>query len=194
MALPASGILSLSDIRGEFGGSTPDSLSEYYSAASGVPASGTISISDFYGTSSGPVLVTKSRSDHEGTINTYTGGVTFWEVRTRDRTYYAGTSQSTEMGWLDKSGDVYPAVLGSKASLYNNNSSYDDDFRAYFTNNGTVQEFTFFEPSDHRGNWKEVDVGGVTWTYCDFYSVGFQNIKNYLDAGEGWRFYWLYTA
>ena len=51
MALPSSGPISMLDIQGEFGGSNPISLSEYYGAASSVPSSGTISISDFYGTS-----------------------------------------------------------------------------------------------------------------------------------------------
>ncbi len=49
MALQSSGVISLSDIAGEFGGSTPHSLSEYYGAAAGVPASGQIALSDFYG-------------------------------------------------------------------------------------------------------------------------------------------------
>lgn len=52
MTLQSSGPISISQIRAEFGGSAPDSISEYYAAASGVPASGAISISDFYGTSS----------------------------------------------------------------------------------------------------------------------------------------------
>jgi len=52
MTLPSSGALSLSQIAGEFGGSTPHSLSEYYGVASGVPSSGAISISQFYGKSS----------------------------------------------------------------------------------------------------------------------------------------------
>ena len=51
MALQSSGAISINDVAGEFGGSTPHSLSEYYSAASGVPSSGAISLSDFYGTS-----------------------------------------------------------------------------------------------------------------------------------------------
>jgi hypothetical protein len=51
MALPTSGPLSLNDIAGEFGGSVPHSLSEYYGAATGIPTSGTISIGDFYGAS-----------------------------------------------------------------------------------------------------------------------------------------------
>lgn len=51
MALQSSGPISLNDIAGEFGGSTPHSLSEYYGVASGVPSSGTIAFDDFYGTS-----------------------------------------------------------------------------------------------------------------------------------------------
>lgn len=59
MTLPASGPISLSDIRNEFGGSAPDSLSEYYRggayvpnipANNSIPTSGAISLSDFYGT------------------------------------------------------------------------------------------------------------------------------------------------
>ena len=60
MALPSSGTLKISDISGEFGGSTPHSLSEYYrggslvpdsSTNSSVPTSGQIKITDFYGAS-----------------------------------------------------------------------------------------------------------------------------------------------
>ena len=58
MALPSSGTLSINDIVGEFGGSAPHALSEYYRGGSlvpdvtqnsSVPASGTIKITDFYG-------------------------------------------------------------------------------------------------------------------------------------------------
>lgn len=59
MAVKSSGSLSFNtDIVGEFGGSTPHSLSEYYrggvnvpSGVTDVPASGEIKFSDFYGTS-----------------------------------------------------------------------------------------------------------------------------------------------
>ena len=51
MALPSSGALSLLDIQGEFGGSNPIGINEYYGAAAGIPASGTIAINDFYGAS-----------------------------------------------------------------------------------------------------------------------------------------------
>jgi hypothetical protein len=58
MTLPLSGALSLNDIQGEFGGSNPININEYYrggayvpdtAANSGIPTSGTISIGDFYG-------------------------------------------------------------------------------------------------------------------------------------------------
>lgn len=56
MALPVSGTLTLEQIRAEFGGSTPVSLSQYYRGGglvttnnTGVPTSGAISISNFYG-------------------------------------------------------------------------------------------------------------------------------------------------
>ena len=77
MALPTSGPLSLSDIQGEFGGSNPISLSEYYAGGGlvapgttgtygAVPSSGTISIQNFYGTSNTPPFTPVT--------NTYTSG------------------------------------------------------------------------------------------------------------------------
>lgn len=58
MAIPESGIISLTDIQAEFGGSNPLSLKMYYKGgvyvlstdyAPNVPTSGKISLSDFYG-------------------------------------------------------------------------------------------------------------------------------------------------
>jgi len=57
MALPSSGAISLSQVQSEFGGASPISISEYYSAASGVPASGAISLSHFHGKSAGSVTL-----------------------------------------------------------------------------------------------------------------------------------------
>lgn len=48
MTLQASGAISLSEVEGEFGGSSPISMSEYYTRDDGIPTSGTISMSDFY--------------------------------------------------------------------------------------------------------------------------------------------------
>lgn len=52
MTLPISGEIKISEVRDEFGGTDPSSLSEYYGVDTGVPASGQISMSDFYGASS----------------------------------------------------------------------------------------------------------------------------------------------
>lgn len=64
MALQPSGAISLQDIQGEFGGSSPTSLSEYYGVASGIPSSGAISFSDFYGTSAViEIIVSANQAD-----------------------------------------------------------------------------------------------------------------------------------
>lgn len=49
MALQTSGQITINDIVGEFGGTAPHGLNEYYGADSGVPTSGQISLSNFYG-------------------------------------------------------------------------------------------------------------------------------------------------
>tara|TARA_R100001086_G_scaffold242939_1_gene171210 strand:+ start:783 stop:1475 length:693 start_codon:yes stop_codon:yes gene_type:complete len=65
MTLASSGTLTLNDIQGEFGGSNPIGLNEYYrggslvpnhSNTSSIPTSGTIQVDDFYGTSSASPL------------------------------------------------------------------------------------------------------------------------------------------
>ena len=84
MALPTSGPLSLSDIQGEFGGSNPISLSEYYAGGGlvapgttgtygAVPSSGEISIRNFYGTSSAFTPVTNTYNSGSGTETVPTG-------------------------------------------------------------------------------------------------------------------------
>lgn len=54
MVLQGSGQITLKDVAGEFGGSTPHNLSEYYAAATGVPGTGPIRLSNFYGKSNNP--------------------------------------------------------------------------------------------------------------------------------------------
>jgi len=84
MTLQASGLIKLSDIRAEFGGSAPDSLSEYYrggsyvattAANSDVPTSGIIKLSDFYGASAytAPVV---TLSDKTVSLTSFSNAVT----------------------------------------------------------------------------------------------------------------------
>ena len=85
-ALAASGALSLGttagtdrSISGEFGGTTPHELSEYYGVASGVPGSGTINFSDFHGTSAGPPI-TNSLWTHYDFSGCSTGTIDKWDT------------------------------------------------------------------------------------------------------------------
>ena len=73
MALQTSGAISLNDIAGEFGGSTPHSLSEYYrgggnvpnsTANNNIPTSGQISFSQFYSGANVTVLGSLGVSSH----------------------------------------------------------------------------------------------------------------------------------
>lgn len=66
MTLPASGAISMTMIREEFGGAAPDSISEYYRGGglvpntpqnAGIPTSGAISFADFYGSSALSVAI-----------------------------------------------------------------------------------------------------------------------------------------
>lgn len=69
MTLPASGPLSIADIAGEFGGSLPHYLSEYYGAANSIPTSGPLDISDFYGAEQlGPVTYVGANSQRSNTV------------------------------------------------------------------------------------------------------------------------------
>ena len=52
MALQTSGVIYLSQVQAEFGGTNPIYMSDYYGADTGIPGSGTIYMSQFYGKSS----------------------------------------------------------------------------------------------------------------------------------------------
>lgn len=54
MTLQTTGTLSITDIVGEFGGTAPHGLQEYYGVDVAIPTSGPISILDFYGASAIP--------------------------------------------------------------------------------------------------------------------------------------------
>ena len=95
MTLPTSGPISIGAIAGEFGGSQPDSISEYYrggglvpntSPNSNIPTSGQVSLSNYYGGQAG------------GTYPIYIGG--------------ASDSTATERAWTF----TFPALSGGTRS------------------------------------------------------------------------------
>lgn len=125
MTLPTSGPLSLADIQGEFGGSNPISLSEYYAGGAYVPAgttgtngpvpsSGAISISNFYGTSA--VVVTFD----DFSLNAY-------ELSPNDATCWYQ---------INSNGSVYGTNLGTPFDLLEQwvtPTSFASDYEVYAT-------------------------------------------------------------
>lgn len=116
MTLPTSGTLSLSSIQGEFGGSNPISMSEYYRsgpyvpnypANAPIPTSGTISINQFYGaTNTAP-----SNTTFAFTAGQYTSGgkqpTTSTGVNTWNSPFTFGTFSDNTMAI---GGPVYTVV------------------------------------------------------------------------------------
>lgn len=87
MALQSSGAISLANIAGEFGGSAPHSLSEYYNQGN-APASGEIQLAeDFYGTSN-RVAINLTIASSTQNYNVYTQAAA-------NAAYAAGTTDVT---------------------------------------------------------------------------------------------------
>lgn len=118
MAVKSSGSLSFNtDIVGEFGGSTPHSLSEYYrggsnvgSWVSAVPASGTVSFSDYYDTEKylTPVAGTTYFSISSGLSLTTSNGA--------QGTGSAGSTTDTDNG--QNNVDTYAEVISAGTRAY----------------------------------------------------------------------------
>lgn len=115
MALQGSGTITLNDIAGEFGGSTPHSISEYYrsgglvpnsGANSNIPTSGTISFSQFYNGTNisqiGSITVNSlgTQSASIGKVTTTITGVTL-----------ARGALSASGGWGDRNADAANSVI-----------------------------------------------------------------------------------
>ncbi len=90
MALTGSGQLSLGDIAGEFGGSAPHAMSEYYDGGLGpsaAPSSGEIKISDFHGTSANTATDFTNTFSTSRSPATYVVGDTFTITNTGIHTF-----------------------------------------------------------------------------------------------------------
>ena len=111
MTLPGSGTISINSLVGEFGGSSPHSLSEYYrngglvpSGNTNVPTSGALSLSDFYGTTSVVNRDIRVQMSHTG--SNYSGfGVTSISDRTPQS--YSGSGTFTVFSPVWRAGTGY---------------------------------------------------------------------------------------
>ena len=113
MTLPNSGALSFSQIQGEFGGSNPIGLNEYYRGGpivpnhgntSPIPTSGQISVSQFYGTS----VTAPFPTSRSATISCVQSGL--------DLGYATSYSSNPSMG-----GSISPNPIGTLSSGANYN-------------------------------------------------------------------------
>ena len=121
MTLPSSGPLSLSDIQGEFGGSNPISLSEYYAGGAyvppgtsgtygAVPSSGAIGIRNFYGTTKfTPVTNTYTTGSGNETVPTGATSLTLTVV---------GAGGSGGSSYVDFGSDIYNSGGGGGGAGY----------------------------------------------------------------------------
>lgn len=179
MALQTSGPISLSQIRAEFGGSAPDSISEYYGADSGVPSSGTISFSDFYGKSDAPAI-SNIQSTYSGTVfEQFSSAGVSWLLRNR----IAGGSGAAPSrgGWISFTGQgKYPAV-------WTNTENGADTYIATFNQRAYVGLAGAYAGTKNTANWTKYQMtadGGTDWL---LYAAGFPYSNGapettYMDA------------
>ena len=189
MAIVSSGAISLGtaagtnrSISGEFGGSVPHALSEYYGVATGVPTSGNeIAFSDFYGTS----------AFSWGTPGDPTTGI--W-ARIAVRTVQSAHAKC-KVGFQYRntgSGGVVRAVfLRSSANgtgLYdgtNQNESVLDLFPYSGSDPASVQikmDWTSNVSTSTGGSTYEADdTAGNSWTKNTFRTIATGTTDNYND-------------
>ncbi len=125
-ALASSGSLSLGtsagtdrSISGEFGGSTPHGLSEYYGVASGVPSSGTIDFSDFHGKAAVNPVVTSCLWTHYDF-----SGCSVGNLQAACTTSAAASQQCLDQGYLTTNSQTWNhAVNGQICTLTSNGVS-----------------------------------------------------------------------
>jgi len=162
MALPSSGLIRLSDIQTEFGGSNPVSLSEYYrggglvpdfSVNDGVPTSGAIGLSDFYGAQNAlsySVVRTADISTSGITSATLSIG-----AADPNRFLLIANTGSSNVG-LSNDG-IPPKVNGTSATMaYSLATGYADDGQRVKLSyikwpTGTSASFTLIDPAPNRG-------------------------------------------
>jgi len=160
MALPSSGTLTIADIAGEFGGSAPHALSEYYRGGSlvpnvsqnnGVPTSGAISISDFYGaTNYVPLSILGS--------TTWVTGNTSSTTSSQSVSIPAGTKSIVIMGGLGTNGYRHTrhtgASLGGVA------------LTEVISKNNALAEYTF-DSAIYAGNTSLTGTQTAAMTYTN---------------------------
>ena len=181
MALPSSGQLSINDIVGEFGGSAPHSLSEYYrggslvpnsSTNSSVPTSGQIKITDFYGAADSVWTTNLTVGVLSGKFNTLTGFSegSFGSLSDNTVDFKSGAicrsiswGSATQVVALSIDGNLTNA--GFTTMTFNGNSFNRTDASYQYVPNGNPQAFTSWSWSQSTNPFSTTgSVDTVTFT------------------------------
>ena len=145
MVLKTSGSLKLSEIQGEFGGSNPISMSEYYRNGTyvpditlnvNIPSVGTINISDFYGSSVSSFIISPSTTNvNEGDTVTFTitttnfNGTLYWSLSAGSMSNSDFTSPSNAV----TSGGTVSIVSNTGSVSFVINNDFATEGAEYFT-------------------------------------------------------------
>ena len=195
MTIKSSGTLSIStDIVGEFGGTTPHSLSEYYrggfnvpavTGSLGIPSSGTIKFSDFYGKNGDPDIVYTYPSAYPDTYIETVSQAAFNFVR--------NTTSAPEYGsgyggtpWFNMPTGM--AVL-SLSGVNQNMLAFEGHYKSTFEGRMNIvfpQKTTGMRDISWSDTWEETTVDGVPFTYLneDWTSNFYNVVNNQLIQGR----------
>lgn len=171
MALPASGQITLTGIRNEYGGAAPHGLKEYYRGGSNVPnitnntsipTSGQISIKNFYSSQNAQLLL--SDQSNSGCYSAQTGVALSW--------YSPGGAGTSPSVWLNIG--TWPSdppncqycygswlAFGGKGTNLATNDNTSNTYRA---NNGVTPYWAFTRA--------EIDVGSLSVGSVNYYGQG----------------------
>ena len=175
MTLPSSGAISLQSIQGEFGGSNPIGINEYYrggglvpnhSNTSSIPTSGTIDVQDFYGTSAtAPLDLT-----HNINMKQFTQGV--------------AKSQFTMLGYTTNfSGSVTPTASDTSVVAGGFSATITASNKIKGGNNAVFSAWVF-----------EFNINGIAqylfqnYSGATFQGLGFQAWNNASNTASGQNF------
>lgn len=188
MTLQTSGAISIDDIVGEFGGTSPDSITEYYRGGGlvpdnptniNVPTSGTISLTDFYGAAAGPAgttyLVSLDLGRSPGIVPQNIG-------------YHDGSRGTNDLPFSGGGVWTFPgnATGGTDFIIGSNNRTI---VAMGFFNESNDDFYVYLNGTGHTGEITAIDIehsGGTV-------SLGAANFENPNDAGDT-RYLWVNTG
>jgi len=203
MTLPSSGALSLQSIQGEFGGSNPIGLNEYYRGGSlvannsntaSIPTSGTIQVDDFYGTSSAtPLDLTHNinmRSLQQGQGKTLsnlhgyiTSNITSGTPSASDLSISAGgfNATITESYKIQGANNIYASwvltfnIGGIAQYLFNNYSGATFQGLGFYNWNNSSNTASPFTFTAPTSSTTSLVWGGLTRTNSNTIATAFSN-------------------